>query len=124
MTLKQSDLRQFSGTERYSYMPLAPQFNYTDGVRHVMVHGNAVWLVADIFAFQQEPAIKKYRQQNYFQSWVLETASGQGTRSAVLTCSDGNYNELFRHEYNHTDFPLQKIELWLEHNVLLLPSEH
>lgn len=124
MSLKQSDLKNFYGTEQHYYLPLFPQFHYTDGVRHVMLEGAAVWLVTDIFAFQQKPAIKKYRQRNYFQSWTLKTEPGEGMRQGVLTCEDGDYNELFRHEYTQTDFPLQEIELWLEHNVLLLPSEH
>lgn len=124
MTLTYKSLKQFCGTEGYYYLPLFPHLHYTDGVQHVMLEGMAVWLVTDIFAFQEESAIKKYRQQDYFQSWVLETAPGQGMRSGVLTCSDGNYNQLFQKKYTNTDFPLQKIELWLEHNVLLLPNEH
>ena len=37
---------------------------------------------------------------------------------------DGNGNVVFSKHIEFTDFPLPEIELWVEGNVILLPSEH
>jgi len=45
-------------------------------------------------------------------------------KTAILVCEDGNYHELYREKIEWTDFPLERIELWFENEVLILPSEH
>ena len=44
--------------------------------------------------------------------------------TATLSCDDGNGNVVFSKHIEFTDFPLPEIELWVEGNVILLPSEH
>ncbi|TRZ93687.1 hypothetical protein D4R78_07835 [bacterium] len=56
-----------------------------------------------------------------FGAWKLEVNED---KSAILVCEDGNYHELYREKIEWTDFPLNKIELWFENGVLILPSEH
>ena len=117
MTLRESDLNQFHGTEKWYRHPLFRAYTYTDGVQYVAQHGGAVWLVTDIFAYQSEEAIKGQP----FQVWTLKVSDDH---TGVLTCEDGNKNVLFTHHLNFTDFPLPEITFWLTDNVLMLPSEY
>nr|WP_283808573.1 DUF6876 family protein [Bradyrhizobium japonicum] len=42
----------------------------------------------------------------------------------MLTCDDGNGNIVHSERLDRTDFPLDEVDLWVEGNVILLPSEH
>ncbi|WP_371412075.1 DUF6876 family protein, partial [Nostoc linckia] len=50
------------------------------------------------------------------------------TKTAVITATDGNNNQIARQEIEHTDFPLEKLKLYVqfdgEHSTLMLPSEY
>ena len=116
--LTKSALVQFTGTENwYRTTPLSAKIIYTDGVKYVIEHGEALWLVTDIIAFQHEPKVKN----EPFQVWTLEV---KDDGSATLTCEDGNGNAIFTNDYTQTDFPLDEITLWLTDDVILLPSEY
>jgi len=112
--LRRNELRQFTGTEHW-YRHISG-YLYTDGVLYVAQEGGAFWLVDKILLTTRA---KKNLQE--FGSWKLEVNED---KSAIFLCEDGNYNELYREKIEWTDFPLNKIELWFENGVLILPSEH
>jgi len=109
-----NELRQFSGTE-YWYKHLSG-YLYTDGVLYVAQEGGAFWLIDKIlFTTRAKNSLQE------FGAWKFEVNED---KSAILVCEDGNYHELYREKIEWTDFPLNKIELWFENGVLILPSEH
>ena len=46
------------------------------------------------------------------------------SQGGTLHNEDSNYHELYREKIEWTDFQLNKIDLWFENGVLILPSEH
>lgn len=89
---------------------------YTEGVQYLAETDGAYWLVDKVATLQLEPKVRAEE----FQSWKLKVKD----RTAVLTCDDGNHNIVYSEVIDFTDFPLDEIELWVEGNVILLPSEH
>ena len=90
-------------------------FVYTSGVKTMWEmcgeHG-AYWLLI---------AIASYRKKQPFQIWTLEVENSK----AVLTMKeDTGQPVLVRQEIPYTDFPLDKMVLWLIDGVLILPSEY
>lgn len=116
--LTAADLRHFTGTENWYRHALARSVLYTDGIRYVAQNAGAYWLL-DIIALSQK-SVAALRDQP-FQSWTLKV---EADASAVLTCTDGNHNPLYRQVIPFTDFPMPEFEAWVENNVILLPSEH
>ena len=112
--LTENELRQFSGTEKW-YKHLSG-YLYTDGVLYVAQEGGAFWLIDKILLTTRA---KNNLQE--FGVWKLEVKED---KSAILVCEDGNYHQLYREKIEWTDFPLNKIYLWFENGVLILPSEH
>lgn len=118
-TLREQDLRQFTGTEAYYHLPIFKRYVYTDGVRHVAQTGGAYWLIEKIFACQScVPGLSQ--EEICFWSLTLN-AEGKG---AQLVCTDGNYKNLYSENIVFTDFPLKKIRFYFQNNVLFLPSEY
>ena len=109
-----NELRQFTGTEHW-YKHLSG-YLYTDGVLYVAQEGGAFWLIDKIMFTTR---VKNNLQE--FGVWKLEVNED---KSAILVCKDGNYHELYREKIEWTDLSLNKIELWFENGVLILPSEH
>jgi len=111
-------LRQFTGTEKWYRHPLARDVLYTEGAQHVAENAESYWLLDEIALAQQyEPSVKG----EGFQVWKLKVRED---RTALLTCEDGNYNEVYSKEIEFTDFPLDEITFWCTDNVILLPSEY
>ena len=114
MTLTETDLRQFCGTEQYHKLTLTP-LNCTDGVAHVATEGNAFWLVDAIASYQH------LHKDKPFQLWELSVNDKKG----VLTMKeDTNEPILVEQKFSYTDFPLESIKFYLIDGVLMLPSEH
>lgn len=116
-TLKEEDLRQFSGSEHWYRHAMVKTILFTDGAKHVADAGGAYWLLDEIALAQQ---FNKVVAAEPFQVWKL-VVTGQ---SAVLACEDGNGNEVSRKNIEFTDFPLPQITLWCTDNTILLPSEY
>jgi hypothetical protein len=112
--LQASELWQFTGTTQW-FRHLSG-YLYTDGVQYVAEQGGAYWLVDKILFITRA----KVKLQE-FGVWKLAVRED---RSATLVCEDGNYHKLFEEKIDWTDFPLEKVELWFENGVLILPSEH
>lgn len=119
--ITQSDLAQFTGTEKWYRHPLAPSITYTDGVRFLAENAGAYWLLDEIALAQWQPKVKA----ELFQFWKLAVA---GSR-AVLTCADGGKNGeeskvIFTKQIPFTDFPMSEVKLYFTDNVIMLPSEY
>ncbi|SAL84903.1 hypothetical protein AWB68_07487 [Caballeronia choica] len=116
-TLTKEDLAQFTGTEQWYRHPLMRKVLFTDGVKYVADTAGAYWLI-DLIAFSQvEPAVTAEE----FQVWKLAVAADC---SAVVTCEDGNSNQVMKQNLEFTDFPLDEISFYFTDNVILLPREY
>ena len=62
----------------------------------------------------------KMRQED-FQVWKLERNENA---SAKVICSNGNGKQLISQKIPFTDFKPNEGTVWIENNVILLPSEH
>lgn len=116
-TLRAADLDQFTGSEHRYRHPLAPHITYTDGAAHVAEAGGAYWLLDAIVSHQCVHSVRNER----LQVWRLTVADN---RSAMLCCKDGDGYVVAVQKLEYTDFPLPEIELWLQNDVIFLPSEY
>ena len=116
-TLNQADLAHFTGTQQWYRHAINRNILYTDGARYVAQAGEAYWLLDEIALTQ---ANKPLIAVEKFQVWKLTVNDDS---SALLQCEDGNGNILATKQIKYTDFPLSEITLWLENNVIMLPSE-
>ena len=91
---------------------------FTDGAKHVADAGGAYWLLDEIVLAQR---YQKKVAAEEFQSWTLAVDLARHT--ATLTCDDGNGNSVFTKAIEYTDFPLERVNLWVENNTIYLPSE-
>ena len=109
------NLPYFTGTEYYYRYYFG--IKLTDGVKYLADSCECYWLLDLVASYQIEPKIKKEE----FQVYKLRVKED---KSATIEVSDGNKNILATQEIEFTDFPLEKIEIWLINNVVLLPSEY
>jgi hypothetical protein len=117
-TLSNSDLRQFTGSERWYRHGLNRKVLFTEGAKHVADAGGAYWLLDEIALIQ--PYDKAVAAEG-FQVWKLKVHSDQ---TATLSCEDGNGKTVFAKEIEYTDFPLDEITLWFANDTIYLPGEH
>jgi hypothetical protein len=114
-TLKET-LRQFTGSEQF-YRAGIPSLIITEGVKHLADTAGAYWLIDLIASWQVDPSVREQE----FQVWKLVVEEDE---SAVVTCEDGNDDEISSQKIQWTDFPLREITLWFTGGTLLLPSEY
>ncbi|PHJ81984.1 hypothetical protein VF14_18260 [Nostoc linckia z18] len=123
MSITLEDLSHFSGSLQWFPHSFNPRFLYTEGVLYLGERGQAFWLIDLIFSWQ--PEISRQKVQ-VFQMWLIEV--NLEAKTAVITATDGNNNQIARQEIEHTDFPLEKLKLYVqfdgEHSTLMLPSEY
>jgi hypothetical protein len=119
-------LPQFIGTEHYHQWSILFQRMYlSDGAKYVADSCGAYWLM-DIIASTQH--LKVMKENAEFQVWRLRYI--ESSHSWQVTCTDGgrfhgNNALLYKQNIPYSDFPLPEgVEIWVEQNVLLLPSEH
>lgn len=118
MTLKQTDLNQFTSSESLYKHPL--RLLYTCGVRYLATAGNAYWLI-DAIASHQTNKLLALPNLRDFQIWRLVV---NDNKSATLICEQDTDSEILRQEIEYSDFPLPCIKLYLVEKVLMLPSEY
>jgi hypothetical protein len=111
-------LRSFSGTEEY-HAHWSRMLVFTDGVKFLAETATAYWLIDAIASWQPRAQGDAWLRE--FQLWELFVSED---RKALLVCSRDSEDEAFRQEIEFTDFPLDSMRLYVEGNVLLLPSEH
>lgn len=115
--LTSADLAGFTGTENYYRHALSRAYTYTDGVKYMAEKAGAYWLIDVVVSHQHNPRVRREE----FQVWKLKlNKTGHGT---MVTCEDGNGHRVTQQRIQFTDFPLPEITLWLENNVVMLPSE-
>lgn len=117
-TITKIDLAQFTGTENWYRHPIARKILYTDGIQYLAEKAGAYWLIDEIAFNQSNPSLKNQE----FQAWKLSVDLEKTT--AILTCEDGNYKNLFTKKISYTDFPFDEIRIFFNNNVILLPSEY
>jgi hypothetical protein len=115
--ITQSDLAHFTGSETVYRHSLNRNVLYTEGVQYLAEHAGAYWLIDEIALAQR---YHPHVMREDFQCWKLVVIDSRAT----LSCDDGNGNIVFAKQIEFTDFPLPAIQLWVEGNVILLPSEH
>ena len=94
---------------------------FTSGVERMAEICEAFWLIDAVASYQTA----KFRALNPFQSWRLKPAPTKKEPDRhLLWCEDGNGNIIKRQSIPFSDFPLDSITLWVENDVILLPSEH
>lgn len=110
----ESGLPYFTGTTQY--YRLYPNLMLTDGAKFLAETANCYWLMDIIASVQLIPEVKK----ESFQVYDLKV-NEDGL--AVVTCGDGNDNEVYRQDVE-TDFPLDHQRLYYTNDVVMLPSEY
>lgn len=116
--LNQSELAQFTGSERWYRHPIIRKVIFTDGAKFVADHAGAYWLLDEIAIIQPYDARVAAEE---FQVWTLIVNADQ---SATLTCDDGNGRVIFAKEIPYTDFPPEGIKLYYANGTILLPREY
>lgn len=124
-TEKAADLKctlaQFCGTTQWYRSPLG--LLYTDGIKYLADEAGAYWLIDAIASYQ--PKLRRKPGLAEFQVWILNRNTEDTGPAAVLLCYDDMPGKVqIRQEIEYTEFPLDRIKLCVENNVLLLPSEH
>ncbi|MBD1877139.1 hypothetical protein H6F75_27020 [Nodosilinea sp. FACHB-131] len=120
-TIKESDLRGFTGTEQYHPLPFSPHYFLTDGVAFLVKEGGGLWLIAHIVACQLHPLIAGNPDLQHMQFWRVsldDDASG-----LVQWLRDAN-EPILSHRVSCAGFTLKKVTLYLQRGVVMLPSEY
>jgi hypothetical protein len=111
----------------YIIHSLVKRLVFTQTVGQIREMADCFWLIDLIASYQYKLKTEE------FQVWkfVCDTKSKKG----IMTCEDGNGNNLVKQEVNYTDFPLDELTLWAELGgygseenwtpamVLMVPSE-
>lgn len=106
-----------TGTAQYHRFSQFPHFPViTDGVNAVAELAGCYWLLDVIGSYQLDPKLDKA-----FQVWTLEVDTAN-TCGVVRGYNDTTL--IITQDIPFTDFPLDKIKLFLMDGVILLPSEY
>jgi hypothetical protein len=99
-SLKAEDLSHFTGTVNYwrTGMPWHP-FVYTDGVRHVVTDGEALWILDLIGSWQPEPQVKNDPMLQDMQFWTLTV---NDDHSAEMRCERDKDDVAVQQKYDAT----------------------
>jgi hypothetical protein len=114
-----AELSGFYGTEAYHKFNLFAPVLLTDGAAFLAKEAGCFWLM-DIIA----SAVTHYRD-NGFAVVRFDCADGAG----VVTIENGNGRVLYTQEIEHTDFPMDRADLFVAPAdertwVIMLPSEY
>lgn len=135
------DFSQHTGSaEFFRYSPLFPQLVLSEGARDVGERCGAYWFFDIIGSYQPRLTAR----QKEFQVWKLEVTHGppppkpwfgpdnvlldECTNSwALVTCNNGNREDVVQQLVAYTDFPLKELTLFVSPNgegyTIYLPSE-
>lgn len=113
-----SDLAQFSGTDHYyRYYDLL----LTDGTKYLAENAGCYWLMDLVWSHAME---KKWFGKEDFITCKLSVHETVGE----VVFEDGNGSVLASQHISFTDFPLEKIQLYIvrgsNHFVVMLPGEY
>ena len=102
------------------YRHWSRQFKYSDGVKTMADLCGAHWLLDIVGSYQ--PKCQKDAMLREMQVWVLKVDLEKHT--AVVECYRDRDDLAFSQVIEYTDFKLPEMKLWMEGDVLILPSEH
>ena len=88
---------------------------FTDGIKALADNYEAYWLLDIVVSYQPE------LKGEEFQVWKLMKYDDG---SALVECTNGNGKKLKAQVVPYTDFKADEATVWVEGNVILLPSEH
>lgn len=109
-------LKAFHGSDKQYRHWMGP-IAYTEGVHYLAEACAAYWLLDKIAASQLLPELKGQSMQ----AWTVQV---KGQRGEIVV-DDGDFNKLLAAEITYTDFPLDKIVIWvMDNQTILLPSEY
>ena len=121
MGLLESDLTQFCGSSEF-FQHWTKRLVYTEGVQYMAERGGAYWLIDAVASYQPDQRITSRQDLVDFQLWQLAVAQD---KSAVLTMrGDSDQPAVITQEIPFTDFPLERIKLYVSGGTLMLPSEY
>ena len=98
---------------RYSFS----KFIYTDGVKSLVQHCKAYWLIDLIISHQTHAVVGK----EPFQVWNLKRIAND---SFDILATDGNHNKVTSQQISFSDFPYDMATLWLIDTCIMLPTEY
>ena len=111
------DLKQFYGTEYY--YEITPNVLITDGVKYFADKAEAYWLITDIAL--NSTMHEKLKPDEF----IAVKTENHEIKGITVRYEDGNYNLLLEEYYPNSELPDDgKYTIWMEGNVILLPSEH
>jgi len=119
--LIESDLRNFTCTENYFLQPTLG-YLYTDGVRYLAEQCEAYWLLDAIWSYQKTKLFLKDEALKSMQFWKLKVDLEKC--KGVLICERDEGDIVITQKLDYTDFPLKEIQIYVQNNTLLLPSEY
>jgi hypothetical protein len=93
------------------------RFTYTEGIKYLAEAAQAFWLIDVIASWAPHPTLRREE----FVVWKLTVRTDH---TATITADDGDGRALITQDIPFTDFPLDKITLYLTDHVLLLTSEY
>jgi hypothetical protein len=112
-------LAGFYGTEQYHNH--FGRLLMTDGVQWLATNAEAYWLMDIVASILHLPKIRK---NSFISIKLVKNKNG----SALFTADDGNDNVLYDQDIEYTDFPLDKVTMFMvdveKFKVLMLPSEY
>jgi hypothetical protein len=117
MSALKHHLSGFIGTECYHQLSLVP-IRCTDGVYALAERAQAYWLVDVIASYQLDPKFRKMP----FQVWEISVDANK--YAVVLMRQDSGKKPEVEQVVPYTSFPAGKFEFFLQHGVLMLPSEY
>lgn len=106
-------LSHHNGTE--SYYKYLMGYLLTDGVKELATQFQCYWFLDVVVSHQPD------LEDEEFQVWTLKK---NVDNSADVVCTDGNNKVLKSQHILMTDFTADEATVWVEGNVILLPSEH
>jgi len=115
MPRKANDLfRGYTGTELYHQH--LPGFTFTDGVKALCDKCESYWLIDFIVSYQMKQQLKS----EAFQKWEMKK---MGEGRFRIHATDGNKKVLLIKAVQ-SDFPCDEVEIWMDNQIMLLPSEY
>ena len=95
---------------------------YTDGVQYLAEKGGAYWLIDAIASYQPDKRITCRPDLVDFQLWEL--AVSEDKRATLTVRADSDKPAVITQDIPFTDFPLERVKLYVCNGTLLLPSEY
>ncbi len=105
-----NNLSNFYGSENfYAAGPLFRGSCFTEGMKYIAEKASAFWLIDAILSHHKTNKALQAKHEEYF--WKLTL--NEDDDGARLVCEDGNGGELASQDIPYTDFPLDKIDVWV-----------